>query len=147
MPEEVFPSLEENEYAALELQALQNLDGLTADALECDLDVLAQLDDAAEHADEWAIDDDFIAMAQGDVAIQDDGSAPKWTRHRGHNADVEGEEDWDTEEENNNDDDDGASVGSDVAYVEDMPLFVHTHFTVTFWIKYQQKSCLYFLCI
>jgi protein LTV1 len=79
--------------------------GLTADMLDLDLDVLAQLDDAAEHCDDWAIDDDFVAKAEGavdyEIASGDEEYALPAGAWRGAGA---GADEWETD-----DDDDGDS--------------------------------------
>ena len=53
------------------------------DMLAADFDVMAQLDDDAEHCEEWAIDDDFITMAQEEGEYYDTDEEADFSDDRG----------------------------------------------------------------
>lgn len=64
--------------------------------LATDLEVMAQLDDDAQHCDDWAIDDDFIAQAQ-----DGEGKGSDYEHEAGDGEFEEGEEGeyFDTDDE------------------------------------------------
>jgi protein LTV1 len=88
--------------------------GLTADMLDLDLDVLAQLDDAAEHCDDWAIDDDFVARAEGAVDYEIASGDEEYALPAGAGAwRGAGADEWET------DDDDGDSDAANYSSEDD----------------------------
>eukprot|EP01134_Creolimax_fragrantissima_P008095 CFRG8095T1 len=61
LPADVFPSQNQNEVGMLNLAAPR-----TGPQLDVDFEMLAQLDDDAEHNEDWAMDDDFVIVGEGE---------------------------------------------------------------------------------